>query len=270
MKKKKEEADVKNISLADLTKNAIEVMNAFSEGKEIEGRRRGDENAEWETVVIPSWDWYNCEFRVKPFTINARPEGLVGGRIFFVDGESDEEVEFYDKEGRLIPEVKAGDMPYRYRITKKGSKPKYWVYHHKFSKWLQWRPDEDKYRVLIGTSEEFLTGAENTKKALDAFPANAEGFKDTIWAYILVMRSEKWGGCDDWFVPSKGELDVLRKFFQSETANELGLVNPFDITWLWSSAEYSAQYAWFWNCNGQYWYNSYKLSNYSVCGVRAL
>ena len=84
------------------------------------------------------------------------------------------------------------------------------------------------------------------------------------------MRSEKWGGCDDWFVPSKGELDVLRKFFQSETANELGLVNPFDITWLWPSAEFSAQDAWYWSCNDQAWDTNIEYNGNSVCGVRAL
>ena len=45
-------------------KKAAEVMMAYANGKKVEGRRIG--RAEWLDVTLPVFDWWRCEYRVKP------------------------------------------------------------------------------------------------------------------------------------------------------------------------------------------------------------
>ena len=59
---------------------------------------------------------------------DARP---VGGTIFYIDSDADGVYEFFDAKGNVIEDVEAGDRPYVYRVLKKGSKDKYYVYHDK-------------------------------------------------------------------------------------------------------------------------------------------
>ena len=47
------------------TKKAIEVMQAYVDGKEIECRCK-DRGEQWVYTVHPSWDWVALEYRVKP------------------------------------------------------------------------------------------------------------------------------------------------------------------------------------------------------------
>ena len=52
------------------TKEAIRVMQAFVDGKEVECWHRGLEG--WDTTSNPSWNWRDCIFRIKP-TATLRP-----------------------------------------------------------------------------------------------------------------------------------------------------------------------------------------------------
>jgi len=52
------------------TIEAIKVMQAFVDGKEVEWRYRGLEG--WDTIIPLTWDWRNCEYRIKP-TPTLRP-----------------------------------------------------------------------------------------------------------------------------------------------------------------------------------------------------
>jgi hypothetical protein len=52
------------------TKEAIRIMQAFVDGKEVECLHRGLEG--WVTTTNPSWNWTNCFFRIKP-TATLRP-----------------------------------------------------------------------------------------------------------------------------------------------------------------------------------------------------
>lgn len=42
----------------------VEVMQAYLRGEQIETKVPNSE--EWESVCIPSWSWYQCDYRVKP------------------------------------------------------------------------------------------------------------------------------------------------------------------------------------------------------------
>jgi len=44
------------------TKEAIRVMQAFVDGKELEHRYNG----KWVKIHVPRWDWDNTEYRIKP------------------------------------------------------------------------------------------------------------------------------------------------------------------------------------------------------------
>jgi len=263
----KQEKDKKQETVKSRVDTAIKVMTAFLEGAEIEERRRDIENDKWELVNIPSWNWNSCEYRVKPTGSFATPdEGLVGGRIFHIDTESDEEVAFYDEDGHVIVNVAVGDVPYRYKITKRGSLPKYWVFSHDVSKPLQWKPLGVEGKTF-GTSYDFGSGRANTEKVL-ADKSYAKS-KETIWNYLVELR-KKTGICD-WFVPSEEELEVLQTFFETH-ADELKLINLFNVAWLWTSSEdkeYSAQHARLWYSNGQGFDYFNKFNFYSLCAVRA-
>ena len=182
-------------------------------------------------------------------------EGIrkVGGRVFFIDETSDEEVKFYDKEGKEI-EIKLGDMPFGYRIVKAGNKPKFWVYTGKTDH-VSW----GEYGTKLGTSEEFGKGFENTEKIL------ASG-KGGIREYISELREST--GIDDWFIGSKAEMDKLREFLE-KFAEELCIFNLFDHDWIWASSEHSSVHAWLWYYNFQFWYGDDKYAAGSVVGVRA-
>jgi hypothetical protein len=59
------------------TIKAIRVMQAFVDGKEVENLHNG----KWGTVVNPSWNWYDIEYRIKlsaplrPWTADEVPLG---------------------------------------------------------------------------------------------------------------------------------------------------------------------------------------------------
>ena len=101
----------------------------------------------------------------------------VGGRIFFIDSESTEEVEFFDIRGRKV-NPKVGSMPYSYRVTKEGDRPKFWVFNSRMGTWKRWIPYNARYTCLA-TLEKFGSGAENTEKAIEAFGIVYEKDQDT-------------------------------------------------------------------------------------------
>ena len=45
--------------------NAIKVMQAFANGKQVEYASLGN-NVEWHSADAPSWDWHNYNYRIKP------------------------------------------------------------------------------------------------------------------------------------------------------------------------------------------------------------
>ena len=49
------------------TIEAIRIMKAFVDGKEVECWHHGLEG--WDTTNNPSWNWVNCTFRIKPATV---------------------------------------------------------------------------------------------------------------------------------------------------------------------------------------------------------
>ena len=90
--------------------------------------------------------------------------------------------------------------------------------------------------------------------------ADSNGYP-SIWYKLQQTRDAFTGGNNDWFIPSKDEADEVRKAGLMESG--------FKNKSIWSSSEFSTQYAWNWYYNSQYWGHNYKRSNYSVFFARA-
>lgn len=109
------------------------------------------------------------------------------------------------------------------------------------------------YVVTNATGVAVGTGQANTKAIVAAHGAGDYA--------ASVCDKLELNGFDDWFLPSKAELSLLRT---SKTAVG-GFANPF----YWSSTEYSSHYAWAQNFNnGRQDYGN-KNSTPSIRAVRA-
>ena len=202
----------------------------------------------------------------------------VGGTIFYIDETADGKYEFFDIDGNLMENVQVGDRPHTYRVVEKGSKDKYYVYHDNVYRGLWTYYEKGSYAYdLLDTSEDVGSGKTNTEKVMaeDSYiTADSDGYP-TIWYQLQQVRNDKVGGCDDWFVPSKYEIDELR--LAIESGNVTGGViagysyeeSIFTYKWLWSSSEYSSQSAWYWSYYDQGWHDDSKYVNISVFFARA-
>ena len=87
------------------TKEAIRVMQAFVDGKEVEVLHRGLEGSV--TTTNPSWNWTNCFFRIKPtptlrpWTADEVPLGSImrtkglEGRCIIIDTETSDDRSYW-------------------------------------------------------------------------------------------------------------------------------------------------------------------------------
>ena len=190
---------------------------------------------------------------------------LVGGTIFYIDDAADGVYEFFDTEGNPMKNIQVGDKPYSYRVIKKGSKDKYYVYHDELYDDLNWSYYKDSSWVceLLGTGKCIGSGKTNTETAMTkdngAYIAADSGGCPTIWYRLQQVRDAKVGGCDDWFIPSRREIEALREAINLGTVtggmlagseqDESLLLNRY----IWSSSAYSAPFSWLWDYRNQRW-----------------
>lgn len=238
----------------------------------------------------------------------------VGGTIFYIDETADGIYEFYDKNENLIHNVKVGDRPYAYRVITPGTKDKYYVYHDEMytsKRWTYYKDGAYVYDTIGSLGSGIGTGKTNTATMMTRdngayVTADSNGIP-TIWYQLKQTRLAKAGGCDDWFIPSRLEIEELRKAigFQVVTPADEPIILPagkvtggviagtadgqahycdytnnntrtcypsatkFLNNHIWSSSEYSSQYAWSWRYDGQTWASYGKDTNLSVFFARA-
>lgn len=141
----------------------------------------------------------------------------VGGTIFYIDATADGTYEFYDTDGNIVENVGVGDKPYAYKTVTPGTRDKYYIYHDELYDNLRWTYYKDGAYVFefTGTSNGIGTGKTNTEivmtKDNGAYVTNDSNGLPTIWYQLQQVRNAKTGGCDDWFIPSKDEIEELRK-----------------------------------------------------------
>ena len=100
--------------------------------------------------------------------------------------------------------VSVGSTPSYYKVLTAGSKDKYYVYHDEIYTSSRW----GKYGTTTGaTGTAIGTGKSNTTTLL---ATDAVTRSNTIWYKLQQIRNASTGGCDDWFIPSKDEVEALR------------------------------------------------------------
>lgn len=251
--------------------------------------------------------------KVKIGKVNDTAEA-VGGTIFYIDDAADGSYEFFDEEGNSLQSVNVGDRPYAYRVVTPGTKDKYYVYHDEMytsKRWTYYKDGNYVYDTIGSLSQAIGAGKANTEimMARDGgayITADSNGIP-TIWYQLQQTRLAKAGGCDDWFIPSRLEIEELRKAigFQVVTPADNPVILPagkvtggviagmadgrahyrdysgnntrtcypsetkFLNNYIWSSSEYSGQGAWIWYYNTQNWIDGTKNTNLSVFFARA-
>lgn len=205
----------------------------------------------------------------------------VGGTIFYIDDTADGEYQFFDTWGNLVENVQVGDRPYYYRIVKKGSKDKYFVYYDEVFDKLRWTYYENNNYVheSLSTSRNTGSGKANTEivmaKDSGTYVTPDSNRTSTIWYRLQQVRSDKGTGCDDWFVPSIDELELLRLAIKSGSVTGGTIAgssynnSAFNKKWLWSSSEFLSQRAWYWHHVHQCWDGGNKGLDSSVIFTRA-
>ena len=164
--------------------------------------------------------------------------------------------------------VSVGSTPSYYKVLTAGSKDKYYVYHDEIYTSLKW----GKYGTATGaTGTAIGTGKSNTATLL---ATDAVSSTNTIWYKLQQVCDASIGGCSDWFVPSKDEVEELRLAVNS--GNIMGGAvagssygnSIFKQDWLRSSSEHSSSFAWLWMSNEWRYDFSKNLAGY-VFFVRA-
>ena len=175
----------------------------------------------------------------------------LGGTIFYIDDTADGVYEFYDAEGNVISSVAVGDAPAMYKVLTPGTKDKYYICNTTLYPSLQW----GMYGRSTGaTGTAIGTGKSNTNTVMATSAATTSG---TIWYQLAQNRSNSLEGCTDWFIPSRYEIEEVRK------SGLLSLGGKY----IWSSSEDDSYGAWYWYGSG--WGNRSKGDRESVFFVRA-
>ena len=220
----------------------------------------------------------------------------VGGKIYYID---DTAYSFYDAEGNLMSDVSVGSTPSYYKVITPGSKDKYYVYYDELYTYLGW--GQFDATEAIGTT--IGTGKSNT----ETFLTTEAGKNDySIWYKLQQVRNTSPSGCNDWFVPSKDEVEALKLAIGCTTSTSGAVVvdasavtggniagtadgqthyvlyngtyycypsdTPFLNRYLWSSSEYPGNKVWYWHGYQQSWESHNKGSHSpsdSVFFVRA-
>ena len=123
------------------------------------------------------------------------------------------------------------------------------------------------YGTVIGGNAA-LTGIGDGQAATDAIVAHMEG-KSIKGTAAQLCDALSYGGYDDWFLPSKDELNAIWTNLVDDGSRSNSGVGGFAESYYWSSSEYDSSYACYQGfSNGSQKYN-YKDGSVRVRAVRA-
>jgi len=193
---------------------------------------------------------------------------LCGGKIFYIDNTaSGATYTFYSQTGKILTDVRVGDAPYAYTVTGTPSKDKYYIFNANAVNSKTWTYQADGSWVFnsLGTTDGIGTGKTNTALVMAAESGAYAAYANTVWNTLHSLNTAVDKGCNDWFVPSKAELEALRT---ATDRDGNALTTLFTNTTMWSSSESSANYARLWNYNGQSWIGYNKNTTYALLAAR--
>ena len=101
------------------------------------------------------------------------------------------------------------------------------IEHEFIAEWGAFKQD------IAGTKTEIGTGKTNTQVITDFL--NSKGDKGCATQMCVALEIN---GFNDWFLPSKDELDAM---YKNLAENKLG---GFQQSWYWSSTQYNLNFAW--------------------------
>lgn len=179
------------------------------------------------------------------------PNPPVGGRIFYINPDSDETVEFYDASGNVLSNVVVGDTPASYKVTDEGTKgiKKYYVYSSTLSPappsagvygTLYWG-----YYSITTNATGIYIGAGSSNKPLVYAVTDTSGQTPSIWEWLTQQNTLKDNGCGDWYIPSKEELGQLQSYLAANADGSI-IIDFLTGKWFWSSSEADSGAAWMW------------------------
>ena len=191
----------------------------------------------------------------------------VGGRIFYIDSNSDETVKFYDSQFQEISNVAVGDTPMYYKVTSAGvsGKEKYYVYYPEVYTSLYWTYMDSNYNYKY--EETGITGSDigegKTSTSLIMSIDNGAYISDfnnrkTIWKKIQEVRDAAIGGCSDWYLPSSSEFFELKSIVPDD----------FNLSRQWSF-EFNSEQARQWNTNYNSWRGTSKGTTGNITIIRS-
>jgi len=189
--------------------------------------------------------------------VDSTPElKRVGGTIFYIDESSYGAIYlFYDSNGNIINNIKVGDIPYNYLVSGTPDKDKYYIFNESVpTLWSRvWTYKENGTWVYnyLNTGSSIGTGKNNTDIVMSAdngkYITNRDGV--TIWYDINNININNTEGCNDWYSPSKDELNALRN---AVDINGDPLTNIPSSYMLWSSTENGYLSAYYTSSSGFY------------------
>ena len=178
----------------------------------------------------------------------------VGGRIFYIDSNSDETVKFYDSSFNELSNVAVGDTPSYYKVTSAGisGKEKYYVYNQEL------KSGNDRYwgyyNITTGaTNQNFGYGKSNTSIILAI--EDTSQYSYSYWTWLKEQNNNSVNGCNDWYIGTKSEYITLKNYIDNNADGTI-IENIFTNDFIITSTEYNAVGYIFWNKSG--WWDTNK------------
>ncbi len=189
----------------------------------------------------------------------------IGGRVFYVnpDGGSGATYTFYDENYNEITDQTVSGLANAVYYSKTGTSASDKFYVYDTTNGLSTN-EWGYYGTETGATSNTIGSGKTNTAMIFAKGIQEWGDDDpslpTVWKYISDMRTNKVGGCDDWFVASEAEQALLKSS---------GLVTWYSNNNIWSSVESSSTNVWCWRCSSSGWYSYGKYGTYCVFGCRA-
>lgn len=162
----------------------------------------------------------------------------VGGYIFYIDDTATGIYTFKNGSGETVsaPSLHDNCTDWTYTVSGGNDKDKYYVAYNNLYTNLTWGAVD----TAIGIYDDGIgVGRSNTNAAI----GSAADITGSIWELIRTMRANNTGGCDDWYIGSKLEMQQIWNHY----SDQFPMSNWFVGRDIWTSVEADADKACLWS-----------------------